>query len=42
MLKDFTNKQIQEIALNSGSWQEILFKLGYKSRGSLVTIRKYF
>lgn len=42
MLKDFTNKQIQEIALNSNSWQEILSKLGYKSRGSLVTIKKYF
>lgn len=42
MLKDFTNEQIQKIALNSDSWQEILSKLKYKSRGSLPTVKKYF
>ena len=42
MLKDFTNEQIQKIALNSDSWQEILSKLKYKSRGSLPTIKNYF
>jgi len=42
MLKDFTLEQIQEIATNSSNWQEILVKLGYKSRGSLATIKDYF
>lgn len=42
MLKDFTLEQIQEIAMQSSSWQEILNKLGYKSRGSLITIKNYF
>lgn len=39
MLKDFTLEQIQEIATQSENWQEILNKLGYKSRGSLVTLK---
>lgn len=42
MLKDFTLEQIQEIATQSENWQEILNKLGYKSRGSLITIKTYF
>lgn len=42
MLKDFTKEEIQEIAIQSNSWQEVLTKLGYKSRGSLVTIKNYF
>lgn len=42
MLKDFTLEQIQEIAAQSRSWQEILNRLGYKSRGSLTTIKTYF
>lgn len=42
MLKDFTIKEIQNIADSSTSWQEILTKLHYKSRGSLPTIKNYF
>lgn len=42
MLKDFTKDEIQKIALDSKTWQEILTKLGYKSRGSLVTVKSYF
>ena len=42
MLKDFTKEEIQKIADESNSWQEILDKLGYKSRGSLITIKNYF
>ena len=42
MLKDFNKEQVQEIATQSSSWQEILGKLGYKSRGSLITIKQYF
>ena len=42
MLKDFTKEQIQEIASRATSWQQILNELGYKSRGSLITIKSYF
>lgn len=41
MLKDFTKEQIQEIVNKAENWEQILNELGYKSRGSLCTIKKY-